>query len=108
MDFSSTIHLVAEGALAAHGTLVCYGSNLGEIPVPFRPLLFNSISLRFFIVYDLSDAQRRRALDGVTALLADRRLMHTIGQRFTLDDIASAHEAVEGGLVLGNVMLEFA
>ena len=107
MDFASTAKLIAAGALAAHGTLVSYGSNdMGEVPVPFRTLLFSSISLRFFIVYDLSDAERCAAQQGLNALLAEGRLIHTIGARFALDDIAAAHEAVEGGKVLGNVVID--
>lgn len=107
MDFSSTIQLLSDGVLAPHGILACYGSNsYGEIPVPFRALLFSSISLRFFLVYDLSPADRRVALDGLTALLTHGRLTHAIGARFTLDDVAAAHEAVEDGKVMGNVVLD--
>ncbi len=107
MDFSSTINLIADGVLAPHGTLVCYGSNrAGDIPVPFRPLLFSSISLRFFLVYDLLPADRRIALNGLTELLAGNRLHHTIGRRFSLGEVAAAHETVEGGKAMGNVVLE--
>lgn len=107
MDFSSTIQLLPDGALAPHGTLVGYGSNAyGDTPLPFRTLLFNSISLRFFLVYDLSPVDRQMAIENLTGLLANRRLSHTIGARFALDDIAGAHEAVEGGKVVGNVVLD--
>lgn len=109
MDFSTTAKLLAAGALSAHGTLVSYGSNaMEEPPIPFRTLLFSSICLRFFLVYDLTPADRRIALDGLTGLLASDRLIHTIGSRFSLDDIAAAHEAVEGGKVLGNVVVDLA
>jgi NADPH2:quinone reductase len=107
MDFSSTIQLLADGALAPNGTLVCYGSNAyGDTPVPFRTLLFNSISLRFFLVYDLAPVDRQMAIKSLTDLLAYGRLSHTVGARFALDDIAGAHEAVEGGKVVGNVVLD--
>jgi NADPH:quinone reductase len=107
MDFSSTIKLLADGAMAPHGTLACYGSNAyTDIPVPFRTLLFNSFSLRFFLVYDLSPADRRVALDGLTGLLDSGRLQHAIGARYQLDAIAQAHEAVEGGKVIGNVVVD--
>ena len=107
MDFSSTAPLIAEGVLAPHGALVCYGSNVnGDTPVSFRPLLFNSLSLHFFLVYDLNPAERRSALDGLTQLLLNKRLKHTIGARFSLDDIAAAHEAVEAGQLIGNVVLD--
>jgi NADPH2:quinone reductase len=109
MDFSSTIQLLSHGALAPHGTLVCYGSNVyGDIPIPFRNLLFSSISLRFFLVYDLAPVDRQAALDGLSELLAAGRLLHTIGARFALDDIAAAHEAVEGGKLVGNVIVDLA
>lgn len=107
MDFSTTIQLLPDGVLATHGALVCYGSNAsGDIPIPFRTLLFSSINLRFFLVYDLKSTDRNIAVEGLTALLENRRLSHTIGARFALNDVAAAHEAVEGGKVVGNVILD--
>ncbi|SPA02860.1 Alcohol dehydrogenase [Cupriavidus taiwanensis] len=107
MDFSTTAPLLAQGVLRPHGTLACYGSNTyGDIPVPFRDLLFNSISLRFFLVYDLCRADRERAIAGLTSLMEAGRLTHAIGARFPLTAIAQAHEAVEGGKLVGNVILE--
>jgi NADPH2:quinone reductase len=109
MDFSTTVQLLGNGGLAPHGTLVSYGSNAyGDIPVPFRALLWNSFSLRFFLVYDLTPHDRRAVVDGLSQLLASGRLSHTIGARFRLDDIATAHEAVEGGELIGNVIVELA
>ena len=49
---------------------------------------------------------RQAAVTGLTGLLADRLLSHTIGARFGLDDISSAHEAVESGATIGNVVVE--
>jgi NADPH2:quinone reductase len=107
MDFASTVRLLSAGALAPHGTMVCYGSNaMDDVPVPFRDLLFRSLALRFFLVYDLLPVDRRAALEGVTALLEAGHLAHTIGARFPLEDIVAAHEAVEEGRVLGNTVIE--
>jgi NADPH2:quinone reductase len=107
MDFSTTIKWLPFGVLAPHGTIICYGSNApGETAVPFRDLLFGSISLRFFVVYDLDRVDRQRATDGLTRLLEEGKLQHTIGARFPLDDIAAAHEAVEAGSLIGNVVLD--
>ena len=33
-------------------------------------------------------------------------LKHSVGAHFRLRDIAAAHEAVEGGKVIGNVVLD--
>jgi len=87
-------------------TLASYGSNASPTYRYRSHLLFNSISLRFFLVYDHNPLDRQIALAGLTDLLADRRLSHTIGVRFGLDDIAAAHEAVEQGKIVGNVILE--
>ncbi|MGN5477413.1 NADPH:quinone reductase [Cupriavidus basilensis] len=107
MDFSTTVSWIAEGVLAPHGTLACYGSNVyGDTPVPFRDLLFRSVSLRFFLVYDLSQADRQSAIAGLTRMLENGQLSHAVGARFALEEIAQAHEAVEGGKVTGNVVLE--
>jgi NADPH2:quinone reductase len=107
MDFSTTVRLLGSDGLAPHGTLVSYGSNsYGDIGIPFLPLLWNSISLHFFLVYDLAPPDRLAAISGLTNLLAGGRLSHAIGGRFSLSEIASAHEAVEGGKVLGNVIVE--
>jgi NADPH2:quinone reductase len=108
MDFSTTVQLLNNGGLAPHGTLVSYGSNAyGDIAVPYRALLWNSIVLRFFLVYDLTPHDRRAVVGGLSQLLAAGTLLHTIGARFRLEDVAAAHEAVEGGAVIGNVIVEF-
>lgn len=109
MDLSSTAALLPKGALAAHGKLVCYGSNVpAEIPLSFPAMLWGSLTLQVFVVYELLPDQRRAAIDRLTRLLEAGSLSHAIGATFALDDIASAHEAVEGGRVTGNVVIEIA
>lgn len=106
MDFSTTAALVDEGVLAEHGRFVCYGSNdRGRTPVNFAAWLPRSLSLHFFLVYELTPQQRQRAIDGVQALLAADALRHHIGPRFALDDIVAAHEAVERG-AFGKVIVD--
>jgi len=107
MDFSTTEKLVAGGAVARHGRIVCYGSNLGEVPISFRAWLYHSINLHFFLVYDLLASDRRFAIEQLTALLSGNQLTHNIGKRFTLDEIVQAHVAVESGKTMGNVILSF-
>ncbi|MGE4248715.1 MAG: NADPH:quinone reductase [Parvibaculaceae bacterium] len=107
MDFSTTAPLLSQGILAPHGKLVGYGSNIrGDNAVPFGDVLFKSLTLQFFLVYELEPAERRAALADLRALLERGALTHTIGAHFPLADIAAAHEAVEQGRVLGNVVLD--
>ena len=107
MDFSTTSQLIHKGALKAHGTVVCFGSNqLGDHAIPFRISLFGSLSYQFFLVYDLSPARRLDALEELNELLAAGKLKHTIGARYPLSDIVAAHEAVEQGSIMGNIVID--
>jgi NADPH:quinone reductase len=107
MDLSTTAKLLPAGVLTPHGKLVCYGSNLaGDIPISFPAMLWGSLTLQVFVVYELRPDERRAAIGDLAALLEAGRLTLPIGARFPLDDIAAAHEAVEGGRVVGNVVVE--
>lgn len=108
MDLSSTLPLLADGVLAQYGKLVCYGSNEPTgIEVPFGPMLWGALTLQFFLVYELRPEERAAANAVLEAMQADGALAHSIGARFPLEKIAEAHEAVEAGGVIGNVILEF-
>ena len=109
MDFSSTAQLLSDGVLAPHGVLVSYGSNAYvDIPIPYRMLLFNSISLHFFLVYELSAVDRRAAVEGLSRMMSNGQLIHTVGGHWRLDEIAAAHEAVEEGKLIGNAVVRVA
>jgi NADPH2:quinone reductase len=45
-------------------------------------------------------------IDGLSQLLAAGLLLHAVGARFRLEDVVAAHEAVEAGAVIGNVIVE--
>ena len=106
MDFSTTAGWASEGALAPHGQVVCYGSNALEVPLPFRPWLYQSMGVKFFLVYDLTPADRQTAVARLSGMLAAGQLQHSIGARFALDQVAQAHRTVEAGQTVGNVVIE--
>ena len=106
MDFASTGKLLIEGALAPHGRVICFGSNAPDITLNFRALLFPSLSLKFFLVYDLTPADRQTAQARLNELLQTQQLQHAISRRFALADIVAAHEAVEAGQDIGNVVVD--
>jgi len=106
MDFSSTCELLQTTAIANHARVVCYGSNSPDVKMPFRPLLWKSVDLKFMLVYDLKPKDREECLVHLNEMLQSKALVHAVAKTTTLDDIASAHEWVESGKVMGNVVLQ--
>jgi NADPH2:quinone reductase len=109
MDFSTTIQWMAQGVMRPHGHLVCYGSNPpADISVSFRPMLFNSFTLSFFLVYELTPQDRQARVIELTDMLKQNQLSHTIAAEFSLSQVVQAHEAVESGKLIGNVVINTA
>ncbi len=107
MDFSSTAALLSENILKAHGVYVCYGSNTtGVLPVDLKTLLWRSIDLRCFLVYDLLPDDRVACIDQLTSWLKQGRLQHRVAKTFRLRQTAAAHEFVESGAKRGTVVLK--
>jgi NADPH:quinone reductase-like Zn-dependent oxidoreductase len=71
----------------------------------FGPMILSGAAIRFFIVYELSPAARAEGLAQLTTWLDQGRLQHAVGRVLPLADIVAAHEAVEAGAVMGNVVL---
>lgn len=106
MDFSGTSALLPQKVLRPHGRLICYGSNsTAPAPVDFRTLLWSSLEIKCFLVYDLQAQARREGLSGLSDLLETRALQHTVAARFPLEEIAAAHEMVEAGRKIGTVVV---
>jgi NADPH:quinone reductase-like Zn-dependent oxidoreductase len=104
------VDLAANAALlpqivARDGFCACYGSGKADMTLSFGPMILSGAAIRFFIVYELSDAARAQSVAQLTAWLEAGKLQHAIGQVMPLADIVAAHEAVEAGSVMGNVVL---
>ena len=106
MDFASTSAFLPLGVLRAHGRVVCYGSNVaGELPVDFRTLLFQSLCLQFFVVYELTQADRTACVAELVAWLEEAGPVFSPGKQFSLHAIADAHACVEEGRSVGTVLI---
>ena len=76
--------------------------------IPFQFLLQNSITMKFLFVYLMPQEQRARATAEITRMLEGGELVHNVAQSFELGDIVAAHEAVESGKALGNIVVRIA
>jgi NADPH:quinone reductase len=104
LDLAANAKLIPE-VLAANGIVAVYGSSAPQVTIPFQFLLQNSIALKFFIVYEMRKDERDRATADITGMLARDELIHNLAQTFALDDSVAAHEAVESGRAMGNVVV---
>lgn len=90
-----------------NGTIAAYGSMAEPTPkLPFYELMFKGVNLRMVLVYILLEDAREHAKRDIKAALRDGALKPPIAQTFPLDQVAKAHEAVESGKAIGNVVLK--
>jgi len=104
VDAAANVSLVPR-LLAREGLCVIYGSGKPDIAFPFAPMILIGAAVRFFIVYELAPEARVQTQDALSSYLRSGLLTHAVAKTFSLDEIVSAHEAVEGGRIIGNVVL---
>jgi NADPH2:quinone reductase len=93
-------------AVRQDGEITVYGSGAPEISVPFITSALKNVRYQFFIVYKLSPADRATAVKDLSGLLDRNQLQHNIAARLPLSHIAEAHELVESGRAVGNVVVD--
>jgi len=91
--------------LCPGGECIVYGSSTAMLQLPFFPLIARNLQLKFFIVYNLGDADRALCTAALERLLRGNALQFNVGARVPLAQIARAHELVENSQVTGNVVL---
>jgi NADPH:quinone reductase len=93
--------------LKTNGVIATYSSDANPTPtIPFGQMLGKDVAVRFVLVYVMGEAAHQDAIRDITTAL-EAGLLHPVAvQRFTLDEIAAAHEAVETGHTAGKVLLD--
>lgn len=93
--------------LAVNGTIASYSSTAVPEPVlPYYPLAFKGANVRLIQGYNLPPAARAAAIADINRWSGEGRLIHAIARRFPLAEIAAAHEFLESGRAIGNVVIE--
>jgi NADPH:quinone reductase len=104
MDITANAKFIPS-VLKPKGTVVIYGIGGPEATIPAQFCLTSQIQLKFFLVYDLDDATREAALADLTTMLGRSTLKHTVAATYPLDQVVAAHQAVESGKMMGNVVI---
>lgn len=94
-------------ALKTNGVIATYSSDASPTPtIPFDQMLGKDVTVRFVLVYVMGEAAHQAAIADITTAL-HAGLLHPVAvQRFALDDIAAAHEAVETGHTAGKILID--
>ena len=87
--------------------IVTYGSMAEMEPkLPFYSLMFKGIKIDTFLIYSIEEAFRKEILSGLSKLLNQESLKHMISKTYSIDDVVEAHNAMESGSFIGNIVIE--
>jgi NADPH2:quinone reductase len=111
VDHYVEVNLSANGKMldklmAYAGRIAVYGSDEPVVAFESRALRVKQAVMYFYNVYALSPEVLRAAKADLAKMLKAKRLQTLIAERFTLDRIVEAHEAVESGRLIGNAVVE--
>src|ERR1700752_1939623 len=104
VDLTANAHLLPS-VLHPRGTLVVYGTG-PQVQFPGSFCLVNNITVKFLLVYELTADERARAIADITRMLEANTLKHNIAKTYSLAEIVAAHECVEQGRTIGNVVIQ--
>jgi NADPH2:quinone reductase len=97
---------VSEHVIKNNGVIAAYGSVTEANPsVPFYNLMFKSVKLNTYLIYIVADSDRANINQGINAALSDNALTPIIAKSFQLSETVNAHQSVEEGSIIGNVVI---
>lgn len=105
VDFGANLN-ISKDIIKHNGYISTYASTANPTPeFPFYPLMFKGINIHLVDVYNLPDNKRIQAIQDITSALESNSLTSVIGAIFPLEEIIAAHQRVENGKTIGNILL---
>jgi NADPH2:quinone reductase len=106
VDFGGNL-AVTTAVLKNNGVVAAYASMGAREPVlPCYPLMFLNANIHLVFVYIMPGEAKRQACQDILRAVGDEKFVPLIAARFPLDQLAAAHEMVEQGRQIGNVVVE--
>ncbi len=106
VDFGANV-LLDVPLIGANGVIASYSStSVPEPTFPYYPLAMKGVTVRLVQGFNLPRAARQAAIDDIARWSVAGRIVHAVGARFELAEIARAHECVEWGETIGNVVVD--
>ena len=105
MAYSAVV--IALSFLRPNGIIAAYASMGAPQPtLQYYPLMFNNTLIRLVFVYAMPDEAKRVAGLAIDEMLRNGTLRPRVAETFALEKIAEAHETVEAGRQIGNVIVK--
>ncbi|MEE9256388.1 MAG: NADPH:quinone reductase, partial [bacterium] len=98
---------VSVKVLKENGTITAYASMRVPEPVfPHYALMRMNASIRLVLVYAMPDEAKRQACGDIVRAIEEGKLIHAVNARFPLEETSAAHDLIESGDFIGNVVVE--
>jgi NADPH2:quinone reductase len=102
VNLATTIQVMANNA-----SIGAYGSAGEDEPrLPVLAFIFKDVNIRFLQCSLMPLSLRQEGTRRIMQWCSEGKIVHVIGRVFSLDEVAEAHDAVENGSVIGNILLE--
>jgi NADPH2:quinone reductase len=106
VDFGENLPVTSQ-VTKENGVVASYASSRVREPVlPWYTFMQKGVLIRPVFVYTMPDEAKRAACADINRIIEEGKLRHAVAARFPLDELAAAHEAQEGGEVMGNIVVE--
>lgn len=109
VDVNFTANLpITEAVLRPNSVVASYSSaNPDDRPaLPFLSMQLNNVTIRLVLVYTMPNEAKQAAIRDITSALEAGALRHNIAQRFSLNEVAAAHDAQDSGKMIGKAVIE--
>ena len=108
VDFGDNLG-VTTAVIKQNGAIAPYASMRAPAPVfPIYDLMRKNVSVRNVFVYEMPMAAFEAGFADIARWVESGTAEPHIGARFPLAELAAAHEAVESGEIVGNVVVDIA
>ena len=97
---------ISEQIIKNNGVIAAYGSVAEANPsLPFYNFMFKGVKLNTYLIYIVPEKNRTDINKGITSALSESVLSPIIAESFNLSEIINAHQKLEEGSVIGNVVI---
>lgn len=107
VDVNFTANIQSNTKVLRHGGVVATYSAENEFSptIPFYELMSKNITLQFVLVYSMNEQAHHDAARDINAASETGALQPILAQRFALNEIVAAQEAVESAGHVGKVLV---